>query len=313
MNEADLTIVIPTYNRAHLITRTLDSISAQILPPKEVIVVDNNSSDDTIDILNRYRQRNLDFELTILKESKPGAAAARNRGLKEVETPFVMFFDSDDTMRPEHIKEVIKGLTADDRPEMVWLSSIIHFSDGRDIPKHAPKAHPVTDHLIHACFATQSVAMTTDLARRCGGWNESLMAWNDFEYGLRLILNARGMKVLTHTGVDIFHQPVSITGDKVSDRVGTWEKSLETMIEEIEKSPQRDKEIWKRWLIYRWVILEAHYAREKPSEHRNHLRRVLELINPLPLSHRLVLRLAYDYTRHGGRGAYYLYDLVNGR
>lgn len=92
--QALISIIIPVFNRAGIVGRTLDSIAAQTLRPLNIILVDNNSSDNTLEVLTQWGKDNStdDFKITILQEKKPGAAAARNCGLKIVKTPYVMFF-----------------------------------------------------------------------------------------------------------------------------------------------------------------------------------------------------------------------------
>ena len=77
-----VTIVIPVYNRAHTIARTLRSIDAQTLRPARVILVDNNSSDSSVDAMRAWADGK-DY-VTLLSQPRPGACAARNRGLDHV-------------------------------------------------------------------------------------------------------------------------------------------------------------------------------------------------------------------------------------
>ena len=79
-----ISIIIPVYNRASLVIRTLDSIAAQTLQPDRIIVVDNNSSDGSYDAVKRWMDAySGTARCTLLTERKPGAAAARNKGLRE--------------------------------------------------------------------------------------------------------------------------------------------------------------------------------------------------------------------------------------
>ena len=96
----DITIIVPVYNRAHLVGATLDSIAAQTLRPIHLVLVDNNSQDNTLKVLLDFKKRHQsdDFKVTVLQETRRGAAAARNCGLQEATTEWVVFFDSDDIM-----------------------------------------------------------------------------------------------------------------------------------------------------------------------------------------------------------------------
>ncbi|MDE6528594.1 MAG: glycosyltransferase family 2 protein, partial [Muribaculaceae bacterium] len=97
-----ITIVVPVYNRAGIVERTLESIRQQSHRPLSVVLVDNNSTDNTPHVLRKWKSEveAPDMQVTIVDEPVAGAPAARNRGLGLTTTPYVMFFDSDDIMTP---------------------------------------------------------------------------------------------------------------------------------------------------------------------------------------------------------------------
>ena len=105
-NTAPITIVMPVRDRASVVGRTLESIERQTFRPLSVVIVDNGSTDITPEIVEKWRRRvdGDDFKVTVVTEPRPGASAARNRGLREVESEYVMFFDSDDEMLPRHVE-----------------------------------------------------------------------------------------------------------------------------------------------------------------------------------------------------------------
>ena len=98
-----ITIVVPVYNREYLLQRTLDSIACQSVAPAKIVLVDNASSDSSLEMMHRWAEKITSCEVKVCVETKKGAAAARNRGLREVDSDFVMFFDSDDVMLPGHV------------------------------------------------------------------------------------------------------------------------------------------------------------------------------------------------------------------
>lgn len=102
MSNPLLTVVIPVYNRANLVKDTLQSLADQTLQVFDVVLVDNNSTDNSLAVLQQWADEHSshDRRITVLSEAKRGACAARNRGASEVKTPWVMFFDSDDLMDP---------------------------------------------------------------------------------------------------------------------------------------------------------------------------------------------------------------------
>jgi glycosyltransferase involved in cell wall biosynthesis len=104
-----ISIIIPTYNRAHLIGETLDSIIAQTYKNWECIVVDDRSSDSTVELMDFYclKDSRIQFHLRPPNRRK-GANACRNYGFQLSNGDFINWFDSDDIMLPNHIEELIK-------------------------------------------------------------------------------------------------------------------------------------------------------------------------------------------------------------
>ncbi|HVP06475.1 MAG TPA: glycosyltransferase family 2 protein [Candidatus Acidoferrum sp.] len=95
MSVLNVSIVIPTFNRAHLIERAVKSVISQMLPDDELIVVDDASTDNTEQIIEPYRG-----QLTYYKIPNLGAGGARNHGIRKSTRPLVAFLDSDDEWMP---------------------------------------------------------------------------------------------------------------------------------------------------------------------------------------------------------------------
>jgi glycosyltransferase involved in cell wall biosynthesis len=112
MNSQPLvSVIIPTYNRAHLIGETLDSVLAQTYQNWECIIVDDGSSDKTNDVVGAYVKKDSRFKYYHRPdEHLPGGNGARNYGFKMSEGEYVNWFDSDDVMVPEKIEIQLRNL-----------------------------------------------------------------------------------------------------------------------------------------------------------------------------------------------------------
>lgn len=95
-----ISVIIPTYNRAAIISRTLNSLLKQSFQEWECIVVDDSSTDNTEIVLSEFCKKDARFKY-IHNTRKKGAQGARNTGLYASNTEWVMFFDSDNSMHPE--------------------------------------------------------------------------------------------------------------------------------------------------------------------------------------------------------------------
>jgi glycosyltransferase involved in cell wall biosynthesis len=100
--------VIPTYNRSSQVCRAIDSVLAQTVRVEEIIVVDDGSTDGTADaVRDRYGCR-----VVLLEQENAGAAAARNRGIREARGEWIAFLDSDDVWMPTKIERQFEALAA---------------------------------------------------------------------------------------------------------------------------------------------------------------------------------------------------------
>lgn len=113
----DVTVVTPTFNRAKLIERALDSIRCQDRPPTRIIVVDDCSKDGTPDVVRQWAAKHSQPVHVEVLAQNAGPAGARNRGIELADTRYVAFLDSDDEYVPGSLERLCAGL--DLHPEAV--------------------------------------------------------------------------------------------------------------------------------------------------------------------------------------------------
>lgn len=288
MQAAELTIVIPAYNRAELLPRTLASVAAQSLRPLCVVLVDNASTDSTLDVMCAWAAERHGISVQVLQESTPGAAAARNRGLAAVDTEWTMFFDSDDTMAPDHCARAVANFEGVDvvgwnvRYHKGGTSSVQRFYN-RDYQYHS---------LFHGGMSTQRYMARTSLFREAGCWNPDVMYWNDIELGARILSKKPRIR---HAGkritVDMYLQSKSITGTDFSSRIEPAKVALREICRTLgDKGPL--------YTAIKAAILAADSAREG-SEAGPRLFK--ELIRKKGACERMLLSAAYHYQKLGGR------------
>jgi len=110
-----VSIIIPTYNRAHLIEETLNSIIIQSYKNWECIIIDDGSSDNTLDLLELYVLKDSRFKYySRPNKIKKGVTACRNYGYKLSKRDYVCWFDSDDIMPVDSLKDRIEILKKND-------------------------------------------------------------------------------------------------------------------------------------------------------------------------------------------------------
>jgi len=138
--QLDVTVVMPSFNRSALIVRALDSVRNQTALPKEILVVDDASTDDTVAQVEAWRERT-GFPVRIERLVKNGGvAAARNRAMELATTRYISFLDSDDEHLPDTLALLVSAL--DESP-----GAVVAFGD-------ASKVTPVK-RIPHAMFGAK--------------------------------------------------------------------------------------------------------------------------------------------------------------
>ena len=107
MSSIKCSVIVPVYNTAPYLRKCLDSLFAQTLDSLELIFVDDGSRDDSVRILNEYRERHAN--MIVLSGENAGTVAARCKGLRMASGEYVGFVDSDDWIEPDMFNELYQG------------------------------------------------------------------------------------------------------------------------------------------------------------------------------------------------------------
>lgn len=297
--EKKLSIVIPVYNRAGIVGRTLRSVEAQTYRPLKVILVDNGSTDGTSGVLQSWRRAVSapDFEVVILTEPTPGAAAARNTGLRQVDTPWVMFFDSDDTMRPGHCLRAMTAATGD--VDVVGWDVELFLPAGRRTGSFL-HGHYHFDNVFHGGMATQRWCARADTVRKAGGWNPSALIWDDIELGSRMIESGARIKRLEgERTVDVEFSDVSISNEPWISRMDR----MASVLELIKRTLPVEK---KKYASFKLVLGAGEAKRLSPdpqvrAKADDMYRRAMSEVDTM--KDRLLMRLVHNYICHFSHGA----------
>ncbi len=180
-----VSVIIPTYNRARLLPRALDSVFAQTCPDFELLVVDDGSTDDTRSVIARYA----DPRVRYLPQKNGGVSAARNRGLREARGEFVAFLDSDDEWFSQKLALQLQRFS--ELPEDVGvLYGGTEDDDGRGNRNVRRPAHRGDLYskllLINVIHGTSGVMIRRSVVATVGFFDEMIPAIEDYEYWLRV-------------------------------------------------------------------------------------------------------------------------------
>jgi glycosyltransferase involved in cell wall biosynthesis len=289
-----VSVIVPTYNCARFLVESLDSILAQTVPPDEIVVVDDGSTDDTSEIVARYANR-----LTIVHGQHGGLSAARNLGLAHAHGDWIAFHDADDIALPDRLAFQLDFLeqnphdavfcngarmdaSAPVPPRLITPSTAAQCSGRRLTAAHLFEGYPV---YFQGALVSRAAFSAT------GEFDVSLRVQPDIEYGYRLFARARA------TFVDrvVFSYRWHTTNNS-GDRLGGRE-DIARILEHVDRlDPQAVRAIGKRRLRLRlarhyYRIARSHLERGDAAAARAAITRALEL---RPLSPRYqMLRLRH--------------------
>ncbi len=171
-----ISVIIPAYQHAREIPLCLDSIFRQTFTDFEVIVVNDGSTDRTLEALAPYRDR-----ITVVTQENRGAPAARNRGFTLSRGPYVLFCDADVVMRPEYLATMLATLERHPEASYAYSSFRYGLKKFRSWPFDADR------------LRTMNYIMTSSVIRRehFPGFDESIRRFQDWDLWLTMLEQGR--------------------------------------------------------------------------------------------------------------------------
>lgn len=180
---ATVTVIIPSYNRKHLLGETLLSVFSQTFCDKEIIVVDDGSTDGTRAFLKAFEGR-----IRYVHKTNGGEASARNFGILQAHTPYLAFLDSDDLWEPTFLETTTKILGRHSELGLISTSCAV-FPKGTTRPRSG--THFLKGDLFHRLFSHNFITTSAVVAKRecfekVGTFNEGLDQAADYDMWLRI-------------------------------------------------------------------------------------------------------------------------------
>ena len=218
-----ISIIVPTYNRGHLIEKTLLSLLNQSDTRYEIIVVDDGSTDNTEDIIKPYLSDNVSY----FKKENAERAAARNFGTQKARGLYVNWFDSDDLALDNHVAAAISCIEAHDKPNWFHLNYNIINPFG-EVIKNGNKIFDVNKGLRKGnIFSCNGVFVKKEIALK-NPFNEdrALSASEDYELWLRLLSQYPCICINTITSSIVQHDERSVLMSDPQKLISRFEKFI---------------------------------------------------------------------------------------
>ncbi len=175
-----VSVIIPCYNAELTIVETLDSIFSQDYKSLEIIVVDDGSTDTSLEIVNHYKSRY--NNLFVISQDNQGPSAARNTGLTQAKGAFVTFVDSDDLIKDSFITKLLKPHLAD--PELVLSYCNVELFERRTGILNYEELI-IKRFLMRNCIPAFAMINRSKL-QAIGGFDVNLRSHEDWECWIRL-------------------------------------------------------------------------------------------------------------------------------
>lgn len=226
-----VSVIIPTFNRASLLKRAIDSVLKQSYGNIEIIIVDDGSTDDTqFVVADISKQTN---QIKYIKKGNGGCASARNYGLKYATGTLISFLDSDDALESDAIYTLASALT-EAKSEFVYSPSIEVHEDGSEvICRPASPFCPemfAFEHFKTTNARPAAILYKRDVFSKVNGFDESLRFNEDSDFLQRVAICCRGFYIDIPT-VRVYHHQ----DNKSKNRVGIYKallKSSQNILEE---------------------------------------------------------------------------------
>ncbi|MBE9228367.1 glycosyltransferase family 2 protein [Phormidium sp. LEGE 05292] len=210
----EVTVLIPAYNRKHLLSKAIESVLNQTYQDYELIVLDDGSTDGTAE----WMAENYPSVKLVRSETNLGAAEIRNQGIKLARGKFIAFLDSDDRWKPNCLELQIKNLKENPDAVLSYCDYIEILPDGREYTYDYkfPKNYPtMRNFLMDTVIRSMSLVVASKEAIvQAGGLSKNLKISHDRELYLRMLYFGKVIKTPERLVFYVMHGGNLITNYK---------------------------------------------------------------------------------------------------
>lgn len=210
MDKKLVSVIIPAYNRGATIERAIESVLSQTYSNIECIIVDDCSTDNTVDVVNKTYHNDERVKCYKLDQNS-GACVARNRGVEIARGDYVAFLDSDDRFRPEKIEKQVDALEMSDADLCAsgFVSISIDGSKTEVLPYKGPKDEIYRELLYLNCITTGVLLGKKECLVETP-FDDKQPRYQDWDISLRLFKKYTFV-FIDYIGLELIRQEVSIS------------------------------------------------------------------------------------------------------
>lgn len=209
----EVSVIIPTCNRAHLLPSALKSVLQQSVQNIEVIVVDDHSADDTLKVIEEFDDSRIKC---VARKEQGGGAVARNTGITAAQGRYIAFLDDDDTWDPDKLSRQLEVFSSAPSVGLVYTGvRHINQQNGLTIKTSVPSRRGRLYRLLLAdnfIGTTSSVMVRREALEYCGYFDPEFPSCQDWDLYLR-ISSKFAIDFVSEAMVNFYIHPVRITRD----------------------------------------------------------------------------------------------------
>lgn len=240
-----VSIIIPNYNSEPFLEACLESAINQTYSNIEIIIVDDGSQDKSLEIIRKYKKKELKVFPHTRNRLPKGAPTCRNIGISKAKGDYIMFLDADDIIKENKIESQIGLLNGSTNNIALCNCYLFRNSDLTNLEKlyikdssfTAPAMDWIVELLISGKFVTShSWLVPKRIIEKTGFWNETLIKNQDGEYFIRIINNTEKIKFAADT--DVYYRkgvPSSITASNTKEKAESVLRSFYTYVDIFEE------------------------------------------------------------------------------
>lgn len=225
---APVSVIVPAWNAAGSIARTLESIASQVLPPREAIIIDDGSTDGTPAIVRDFIAAHPGLNIRLIEQPNAGAAAARNAGIQAATADCLAFLDADDCWLPQKLAHSLP-LLRDPAVQIAATDMLVDDGSGELTVMECTKRFAGPFDAFTTQFLKGSIATSTVIARRnavleANGFDESLGAAHDYDLWVTILDRHRD-------GLAMLDEPLTIYDGRLDGITGNAERRRRCSLE----------------------------------------------------------------------------------
>jgi len=290
-----VSVIIPTYNRAHLVGRAIQSVLNQTYQDFELIVVDDGSTDNTEEVVKGFNDARIRY---IRHDENKGLPAARNTGIEAARGEYIAFLDSDDEWLERKLeKQIALFEQLDSQVGVVYCRWYVMDDDTGFVRRGNRPAHRgnVWHHVLKGWgIQPSSAVIRRECFDHCGAFDESLPFWGDSDLWFRIAQQYHFDLVDEFLYIIHYHSQGQLSRD-FRAKLGFWESFFEkwgaTIKEHVGEQTYNSLRRRKFSSIYGYAILED----LRTSQRRSAYRKLKKLIELRYISLEMLMRLVVAF------------------